>query len=112
MLYKCNSLELRKNQIPKLHYVIYIVSMKIVSLTMPDGKPSKELDINKLDEASYSLWYLCLGSIGPLGASFTFSLQYAYLTTFTIAMGMPEVLSSMVWLCGPVTGIDSGILQE
>ena len=38
-------------------------------------------------------------------SSFCFALQYAHLTTYAISLGVSEAYASLVWLCGPVTGM-------
>ena len=44
-------------------------------------------------------------TMGMFPVSFAFALQYAHLTTFALHIGVSDTFSSLVWLCGPVTGL-------
>ena len=43
--------------------------------------------------------------MGMFPSSFCFALQYAHLTTFAMDLGVSAAFSSLIWLCGPVTGM-------
>lgn len=49
--------------------------------------------------------WVSLVAMGMFPVSFAFALQYAHLTTFALRIGVSETFSSLVWLCGPVTGL-------
>ena len=45
-------------------------------------------------------------AVGFIPVSFGFALQYANLTSYVIEqLGVSEFRASLVWLCGPVTGL-------
>jgi solute carrier family 45, member 1/2/4 len=46
-----------------------------------------------------------LTSIGMYPVSFAFALQYAHLTTVSLKFGVSETNASLIWLCGPITGL-------
>jgi len=51
-----------------------------------------------------TLWISTI-TVGMFPISFAFALQYAHLTAFALQIGISEAFSSLVWLCGPVTGL-------
>ncbi|KAF4682206.1 hypothetical protein FOZ60_010961 [Perkinsus olseni] len=48
---------------------------------------------------------ICLVGLAIFGTSCSMSLQGVFSIPFAMKMGLPESSSSLVWLCGPVTGM-------
>ncbi|KAF4663040.1 hypothetical protein FOL46_005020 [Perkinsus olseni] len=48
---------------------------------------------------------ICLVGLAIFGTSCSMTLQGVFSIPFAMKMGLPESASSLVWLCGPVTGM-------
>ncbi|KAH6915329.1 major facilitator superfamily domain-containing protein [Coprinopsis sp. MPI-PUGE-AT-0042] len=67
-----------------------------------DGPPSRP---TKATKRQLSSWDLITLSISMAGAQIAWTVELGYGTPFLIELGLPEHLTSLVWLAGPLSGL-------
>ncbi|KAL9647349.1 hypothetical protein ABK040_011714 [Willaertia magna] len=68
-------------------------------------KEGIEIKINENKKERISFIKLLVATFCFAGLQFGWAIQYARLTPFTLEIGLPKYLVTLVWLCGPISGL-------
>ncbi|TDL29430.1 MFS general substrate transporter [Rickenella mellea] len=70
--------------------------------TVPDNKT---LDPNEIGKRQLTSWNLFCLSVSMAGSQVAWTVELGYGTPFLLDLGLPEQLTSLVWLAGPISGL-------
>ncbi len=98
-----------KKKLLSKFYEYRFCTLRIFIFMLFSSKKSKfkRLPTNENPEthSGLTLARLLLISIGQLGTTFIFSIQFALLVPYVLALGLSRTMTSLTWICGPFTGI-------